>query len=105
MPLKWRYRALALKLEMHQNPAMAAAKKTLRAPFDAGAYPLTAAVRGKLEETRRFWPHVQRKAGVSRSWITQFMAGKLPNPGVDTLHRLSTACDKVLRALALLNAD
>ena len=81
---------------------MAAPKKRRKMNRAADLHPMTAAALTKLEQTKRYWPHVQRKAGVSRSWITQFTAGKLLNPRIDRLQSIINACDEVLRGLSVL---
>lgn len=45
-------------------------------------------VREALEARRGQWPELANAAGVSHSWISQFVRGKIPNPGVATLERL-----------------
>jgi len=49
-------------------------------------------VRDMLEARRGHWLQVAKKSGVSRSWFTQFMNGKFPNPGIDTLRKIYEAC-------------
>jgi transcriptional regulator with XRE-family HTH domain len=85
----------------------AARKPKRKRRMDAKAeHPLTADTRAKLrgEEMTGFLMHVARKSGVSRSWITQFMRGDVRNPRVDTLQRVSDACDEVLRLVTLLRS-
>jgi transcriptional regulator with XRE-family HTH domain len=69
-------------------------------------HPLTVSTREKLrsKEITGYLMQVARKAGVSRSWITQFMRGDVKNPRVDTLTAVSDACDEVLHALELLRS-
>ena len=55
---------------------------------------LDAIVRNMLEQRRGDWLSVAKESGVSRSWFTQFMAGKFPNPGIDTLRKIYAACCK-----------
>lgn len=45
-------------------------------------------VRAALEARRGDWQRVADDARVSHSWISQFMRGKIPNPGYATLKRL-----------------
>lgn len=45
-------------------------------------------VRGALDKRRGDWRRVAEAAGVSHSWISQFVRGKIPNPGYATLVRL-----------------
>ena len=42
-------------------------------------------VRKLLESRRGDWKSVAEAAGVSHSWISQFVRGKIPNPGFRTL--------------------
>ena len=45
-------------------------------------------VRAALESKRGAWKQVAADTGVSYSWISQFVRGKIPNPGYATLIRL-----------------
>ena len=45
-------------------------------------------VRALLEIRRGDWHAIAAGAKVSHSWISQFMRGLIPNPGVATLRRL-----------------
>ncbi len=45
-------------------------------------------VRRMLAERRGDWPRIAREADVSHSWISQFVRGKIDNPGYATLRRL-----------------
>lgn len=47
--------------------------------------PLDVEVRDLLESRRGEWQRVAEGAGVSHSWISQFVRGKIPNPGYATL--------------------
>jgi transcriptional regulator with XRE-family HTH domain len=47
--------------------------------------PLDIEVRDLLESRRGEWQRVAEGAGVSHSWISQFVRGKIPNPGYATL--------------------
>lgn len=49
--------------------------------FDAG-------IRERLEAQRGEWPELARQAGVSHSWLSQFVRGLIPNPGIRTLEKL-----------------
>ncbi len=49
---------------------------------------LDAEVRRQLEERRGSWPTLALAAGVSHSWISQFVRNRIPNPGYATLKRL-----------------
>lgn len=49
---------------------------------------LDAEVRGLLEMRRGDWPRIAKGAGVSHSWISQFVRQKIPNPGYATLRAL-----------------
>lgn len=45
-------------------------------------------VRELLESRRGEWTKIAEEAGVSHSWISQFVRGKIPNPGFGTLSML-----------------
>ncbi len=45
-------------------------------------------VRALLVAKKGDWPRIALKADVSHSWISQFVRGKIPNPGFATLTRL-----------------
>jgi transcriptional regulator with XRE-family HTH domain len=51
-------------------------------------------VRAGLERHRGDWPRIAQSASVSHSWISQFVRGKIPNPGYATLKRLHSALDE-----------
>jgi transcriptional regulator with XRE-family HTH domain len=53
--------------------------------------PLDAEVRDLLENRRGDWGRLAAAAGVSHSWISQFMRGLIPNPGFMTLTKLQAA--------------
>jgi len=48
-------------------------------------------IRTELERRRGEWPSICEAASVSHSWVSQFVRGKIPNPGYATLKRLRTA--------------
>lgn len=48
-------------------------------------------VKDALDSKRGDWPGIAEKAGVSHSWISQYVRGKIPNPGFETLKRLHGA--------------
>lgn len=48
-------------------------------------------IRANLESRRGDWPKIAQTAQVSHSWISQFVRGKIPNPGYETLKRLNSA--------------
>jgi transcriptional regulator with XRE-family HTH domain len=50
--------------------------------------PLDVEVRELLESRRGTWQEVAKGADVSHSWISQFMRGKIDNPGFGTLNKL-----------------
>jgi transcriptional regulator with XRE-family HTH domain len=41
------------------------------------------------------WPAVAQNSGVSYSWLSKFFNGHIPNPGVETLKKIRTACRQV----------
>ncbi len=62
-------------------------------------------VRSKLERCRGHWPAVMRKARVSRSWLTQFAAGRVSDPRLNTILSVSRACDEVIALIDQLRAS
>lgn len=49
---------------------------------------LDAQVRDNLLKTRREWQAIANESGVSYDWIRKFIAGYIPNPGINTLRKL-----------------
>ena len=45
-------------------------------------------VRAMLDGRRGDWSRVAKEAGVSHSWISKFVCGRIPNPGYATLRNL-----------------
>lgn len=64
--------------------------------------PLDIEVREALERKRGEWKRVAADTGVSYSWISQFVRGKIPNPGFATLTCLR---DKLAPAVETAKAD
>jgi len=62
--------------------------------------PLDIEVRAALEQKRGAWKRVAADAGVSYSWISQFVRNKIPNPGYATLVRLRDELAKQAREAA-----
>lgn len=50
-------------------------------------------VRRLLDLHRGQWKHIPAETGVSYSWLSKFMRGKIANPGYVTLKRLHTLLD------------
>lgn len=48
-------------------------------------------VKEMLEARRGHWPAIAKAAGVSTSWISQFVRGIIKNPGIETLRKLFEA--------------
>lgn len=48
------------------------------------------AIRDRLTERRGDWAEIAEQSGVSHSWISKFVNGRIPNPGYATLEKLST---------------
>lgn len=46
-------------------------------------------VRAELDRRRGEWKQIAADAKVSHSWISQFVRGKIPNPGHQTLKNLA----------------
>jgi transcriptional regulator with XRE-family HTH domain len=61
------------------------------------AKPLDTEVRDLLESRRGDWKQIAAESKVSYSWISQFVRGKIPNPGFATLTQLR---DYLLNATA-----
>ena len=51
-------------------------------------------VRVALEKARGTWVSVASKSGVSYSWISKFMNGRIQNPGHETLMAIKKALGK-----------
>lgn len=68
-------------------------------------HPLVSETRRKVERCKGHWPLVQNRADVSRSWLQQFAAGQINNPTVNTLQRVSDACDAVIELLPPLKSE
>lgn len=62
--------------------------------------PLDVEVREALERKRGVWKQVAADTGVSYSWISQFVRGKIPNPGYVTLIRLRDELAKPAKVAA-----
>jgi transcriptional regulator with XRE-family HTH domain len=45
-------------------------------------------VRDLLEKHRGSWPQIADKAEVSHSWLSKFVNGHIPNPGISTLKKI-----------------
>lgn len=48
-------------------------------------------VKDMLQARKGKWRHIAQTAGVSESWVSQFMRGIIPNPGIETLRKLHRA--------------
>jgi transcriptional regulator with XRE-family HTH domain len=59
-------------------------------------HPAVLVVRGKLEQCKGYWPEVAKLSGLSRSWLAQFVAGAIKNPGVQSLQDANDAADHVI---------
>jgi len=59
-------------------------------------------LRLKVERCRGHWAAIQARARVSRSWLTQFVAGKIDNPRIVTMYAVTAACDEVLELVGKL---
>ena len=44
-----------------------------------------------LEARRGDWAEISRLSGVSHSWLSKFVNGHIPNPGLRTLEKLDCA--------------
>lgn len=47
------------------------------------------AIRDRLSQRRGEWSDIAEQSGVSHSWISKFVNGRIPNPGYATLEKLS----------------
>lgn len=48
-------------------------------------------VRDALLERKGDWQQISESADVSHSWMSQFVRGKIPNPGIETLRKIKKA--------------
>lgn len=48
-------------------------------------------IMAELEKRRGDWKVIAADADVSHSWISQFVRGLIPNPGINTLRKLRDA--------------
>jgi transcriptional regulator with XRE-family HTH domain len=53
--------------------------------------PLEKTVKTLLEQRRGDWRAIADAADVSHSWLSKFVRGKIPNPGLRTLERVRDA--------------
>jgi hypothetical protein len=59
-----------------------------------------AKVRAGLDACRGEWQGVATAAGVSHSWLSQFVRGLIPNPGYETLKKVWAALPDAARSAA-----
>ena len=50
-----------------------------------------AQIRKALEGCRGDWGTISQQAGVSHSWLSKFVNGHIPNPGLTTLRKVEAA--------------
>lgn len=48
-------------------------------------------LRARLNARRGDWAAVAKESGVSYSWISKFVNGHIPNPGLRTLERIDVS--------------
>lgn len=48
-------------------------------------------LRAKLADRKGDWPAIAKRAQLSYSWLCKFAVGRIPNPGYDSLKKLSAA--------------
>lgn len=60
--------------------------------------PLDLEVRAELERRRGEWPRIAAAAGVSHSWVSQFVRGLIPSPRYVTLTRIAAALADTAKA-------
>lgn len=58
-----------------------------------GQMNLDTKLRLQLRALRGEWQGIAKHADVSHSWMSQFVRGKIPNPGIQTLRQLAIAID------------
>lgn len=58
------------------------------------------AIRDRLSQRRGEWSEIAQQSGVSHSWISKFVNGRIPNPGYATLEKLSAVLGGRRRARA-----
>lgn len=56
--------------------------------------PLDAIVRELLEARKGEWQAIAAEANVSHSWLSKFVNGHIPNPGLATLTKVYEAADR-----------
>jgi hypothetical protein len=64
-------------------------------------HPYVAIVRTKVTNCTGYFNEIVKRSGVSKSWLVKFKAGQLPNPGIETLTAVDSACDIVLAQQAV----
>lgn len=52
---------------------------------------LDTVIRNRLAARKGDWLEIAKRAGVSHSWMSKFMNGHIPNPGIRTLEKLNAA--------------
>lgn len=57
-------------------------------PLTQADQDLDQVVRELLERHRGSWPQISEKAEVSHSWLSKFVNGHIPNPGIETLKKI-----------------
>lgn len=65
---------------------------------------LDEAIRKRLAASKGDWTGIALRAGVSHSWMSKFMNGRIHNPGIRTLEKLDAALDGV-RSLCAEHSD
>lgn len=56
--------------------------------------PLDLQVKEILESRRGEWQAIAAEAKVSHSWLSKFVNGHIPNPGLTTLRKVYEAADR-----------
>jgi transcriptional regulator with XRE-family HTH domain len=56
--------------------------------------PLDVEVKRILEARRGEWQVIAEDAGVSHSWLSKFVNGHIPNPGLATLKKVHEAVER-----------
>lgn len=56
--------------------------------------PLDLIVKDILEARRGEWQAISEEANVSHSWLSKFVNGHIPNPGLATLRKVYEAAER-----------
>lgn len=52
------------------------------------------ATRDLLNKRRGDWAEIAKESGVSYSWLSKFVNGHIPNPGLETIKKVHAAAER-----------